>query len=63
MLVLTFALFAFGWIGGGDAKLAAATAVWIGWHGLSDYGLLASLLGAALTLAILYFRKTRCLSD
>lgn len=57
VLSLTFTLFAFGWIGGGDAKLAAATAVWIGWALLSDYGLLASLLGAALTLGLLRFRK------
>ena len=58
VLVLTFSLFAFGWIGGGDAKLAAATAVWIGWSGLSEYGLLASVLGAALTFAVLWFRRT-----
>lgn len=57
VLVLTFSLFAFGWIGGGDAKLAAATAVWLGWDHLTDYGLLASILGAALTIAILRFRK------
>lgn len=57
-LVLTFALFAFRWIGGGDAKLAAATAVWVGWPHIADYGLLASLIGAALTFAILFFRKT-----
>lgn len=57
VLVLTFSLFAFGWIGGGDAKLAAATAVWIGWTLLSDYGLVASLLGAALTVGLLRFRK------
>jgi Flp pilus assembly protein protease CpaA len=30
MLVLTFFIFARGWIGGGDSKLAAATAIWIG---------------------------------
>jgi prepilin peptidase CpaA len=58
VLTITFSLFAFGWIGGGDAKLAAATAVWIGWSSLSDYGLLASLFGAALTLGILWFRRT-----
>src|SRR3954471_12119338 len=29
-LVVTFTLFAFGLIGGGDAKLAAATALWLG---------------------------------
>ncbi len=57
VLALTFTLFAFGWIGGGDAKLAAATAVWLGWGNLFAYGLQASLLGAGLTLAILYWRK------
>ncbi len=57
VLVLTFALFAFGWIGGGDAKLAAATAVWLGWTNLYEYGLSASILGAALTLGILMIRK------
>ena len=30
VLAVAFALFAFGWIGGGDAKLAAATALWLG---------------------------------
>ena len=57
VLVLTFAFFARGWIGGGDAKLAAATAVWLGWENLADYGLQASVLGAALTLGILVLRK------
>ena len=57
VLLLTFFFFARGWIGGGDAKLAAATAVWIGWGNLLDYGLEASLLGAALTLGILHIRK------
>jgi prepilin peptidase CpaA len=58
VLVLTFGFFAFGWIGGGDAKLAAATAVWLGWANLLDYGLFASLLGGGLTLAIIQMRKT-----
>ncbi len=57
VLALTFALFAFGWIGGGDAKLAATTAVWLGWSNLFDYGLAASFLGAVLTFGIIYFRK------
>ena len=30
VLVIAFGCFAMGWIGGGDAKLAAATALWIG---------------------------------
>src|SRR5207248_11420689 len=29
VLVVTFTFFACGWIGGGDAKLAAATALWL----------------------------------
>lgn len=58
VLALTFTLFAFGWIGGGDAKLAAATAVWLGWDNLYAYGLSASIIGGALTLAILRWRLT-----
>ena len=29
-LAVTFVLFSFGWIGGGDAKLFAATCLWLG---------------------------------
>ena len=36
--------------------MAAATALWIGWDPLLNYGLYASLLGGALTLAILALR-------
>jgi prepilin peptidase CpaA len=57
ILVLTFAMFSFGWIGGGDAKLAAATALWIGWTPLADYGLASALAGGALTLLILTARR------
>ena len=37
VLVVTFAFFARGWIGGGDAKLAAATALWLGFDQLMTY--------------------------
>ncbi|MCF6200253.1 MAG: prepilin peptidase [Hyphomicrobiaceae bacterium] len=30
MLVITMGMFAMGWIGGGDAKLFAATGLWLG---------------------------------
>ncbi|MCJ2142663.1 prepilin peptidase [Methylobacterium sp. E-066] len=56
VLAVTFTLFAFGVIGGGDAKLAAATALWLGFDGLGDYLLVASIFGGALTLAILAVR-------
>ncbi|MBY6241671.1 prepilin peptidase [Methylosinus sp. Sm6] len=57
MLVATFAMFQLGWIGGGDAKLASATALWLGWDHLLDYGLAASLIGGVLTLVILELRR------
>jgi prepilin peptidase CpaA len=57
VLTATFGLFAFGVVGGGDAKLAAATALWLGFDGLLDYLLVASLLGGGLTLAILAARS------
>jgi prepilin peptidase CpaA len=56
VLVVTFAFFARGWIGGGDAKLAAATALWFGFDHLLDYALIASLFGGALTLLMIRFR-------
>ena len=56
VLAAVFVFFAFGWIGGGDAKLAAATALWFGFAHLLDYLLYASLFGGALTLAIIYYR-------
>lgn len=57
VLAFGFAFFAFGWVGGGDAKLAAATAVWIGFSGLPDYLLYGSILGGALTLVLLRLRQ------
>jgi prepilin peptidase CpaA len=57
VLVFAFGFFARGWIGGGDAKLAATTALWIGFSHLMDYLLVAAILGGALTLLILQARK------
>ena len=57
VLAVTFGCFAFGWIGGGDAKVAAAAALWFGFAHLLDYLLYASLFGGALTLALLQFRQ------
>ncbi len=57
VLVVTFVFFTRGWIGGGDAKLAAATALWLGFDHLADYAIYASLLGGALTLGLLQLRR------
>jgi len=56
VLVAAFICFAQGWIGGGDAKLAAATALWLGFDHLFEYLLYASLFGGALTILLLQFR-------
>jgi prepilin peptidase CpaA len=56
VLVVSFGFFARGWIGGGDAKLASATALWFGFDYLPGYLLVASLFGGALTLLLLQFR-------
>jgi prepilin peptidase CpaA len=57
VLVVTFGFFAAGWIGGGDAKFAAAVSLWVGWSGLLEYLALAALFGGALTLIILSYRQ------
>ncbi|HEY4403489.1 MAG TPA: prepilin peptidase [Xanthobacteraceae bacterium] len=56
VLVVSFGFFTRGWIGGGDAKLAAATAMWFGFGYLMNYLIYASLLGGALTLLLIEFR-------
>ena len=57
VLALAFAMFSLGWIGGGDAKFAAATALWFGWGLIVDYSLSAAIYGGALTLVILLGRR------
>jgi prepilin peptidase CpaA len=57
VLAVAFSCFAMGWIGGGDAKVAAGAALWFGFGHLLDYLLYASLFGGALTLLLLQFRQ------
>jgi prepilin peptidase CpaA len=57
VLALAFCCFVMGWIGGGDAKLAAATTLWFGFGHLLNYLLYGSLFGGALTLLLLQFRQ------
>lgn len=57
LLVGTFALFAFGYLGGGDAKLASAIALWVGVEQALPFLILTALFGGALSLAILSYRS------
>ena len=57
VLVVTFGLFALGGMGGGDAKLLAASAVWMGFNIiLVEYLVVSAFIGGILTLAILSYR-------
>ena len=56
VLAVGFALFSFGWIGGGDAKFAAAIALWLGWSNTLEFVATSAIFGGILTLAILTFQ-------
>lgn len=57
VFVVTFGFFAAGWIGGGDAKLATAAALWFGWEHALAYFVYAAILGGVLSLALIVFRR------
>lgn len=57
MLCVGIGMFALGWLGGGDAKLLAATALWIGFDYLVPYLLVAGIAGGVLAIAILMYRS------
>jgi prepilin peptidase CpaA len=58
-LSVTFGMFAMGGMGGGDAKLIAATSLWMGFNlNLLGYLVISSIVGGVLTLLILSYRKS-----
>ena len=56
-LVIGFAFFVLGYIGGGDAKLFACVSLWFGLRDLPDFALFSALFGGFLTLGLLNFRR------
>jgi prepilin peptidase CpaA len=57
MLVAAAGMFALGWLGGGDAKLMTAAALWLGLKGLGPFVIFTGLAGGALALALLGLRS------
>jgi len=55
-LVVAMGLFAAGWIGGGDAKLFAAVAPWLGWPAVIPFLAATALVGGGLALLLLNIR-------
>lgn len=56
-LIAGMAMFAVGWIGGGDAKLFAASGLWIGWSAAAPFLLVTGLAGGALAVGLLALRS------
>lgn len=57
MFAIGFAMFAFGWLGGGDAKLMAATSFWWTFPDLLIYVFYTTIAGGVLALFILVGRE------
>ena len=56
-LVAGMAMFALRWIGGGDAKLFAAAALWLGWPAMLTDVAITGLAGGALAMLLLGLRS------
>lgn len=58
MLLMGIFMFAMGWLGGGDAKLFAAGALWCGFDHLLEFVVYLTLAGGAVTMSILFYRTS-----
>ena len=56
-LAAGMAMFAAGWIGGGDAKLFAACGLWLGLRGAAPFLLITALAGGGLAVVLLNARS------
>jgi prepilin peptidase CpaA len=56
-LLAGMTLFALNWVGGGDAKLFAAAALWLGWPAVAPFLLATCLAGGILALLLLSLRS------
>ena len=57
ILLIGIGMFAARLLGGGDAKLMAASAIWVGADNLMMYFLMISVLGGVLAIALLIYRR------
>ena len=56
MLGIGILMFSFQLLGGGDAKLMACAALWLGFESLLEYVMIAAICGGFLSIAILIYR-------
>ena len=57
VLVAGFFMFVRGYMGGGDAKLLAASALWLGFDSLPEFLITVGILGGVLSVVILALRR------
>ena len=57
VLIVGWILFALGVVGGADAKLLAAAAVWTGFPALAEFLLVVALCGGVLALGLIVWRR------
>jgi prepilin peptidase CpaA len=55
LLIVGFALYAFGMFGGGDAKLIAVVGLWFGWPASLPFLTYTALAGGVLAIAVLLY--------
>jgi prepilin peptidase CpaA len=56
MMCLGFAVFAKGWAGGGDIKLFAAAALWLGWQHIAAFAAVTVIAGGVLAVGLIAWR-------
>jgi prepilin peptidase CpaA len=63
VFVAAIAMFAMGWLGGGDAKILSAASLWIGPDLLANYLVYVGLIGGVLAFALLRYRSITVLPE
>lgn len=56
IFAVCFFLFAMGWLGGGDAKLAPGAVLWVGYDGFLHFVIAMTLAGGVLSIVLLLMR-------
>jgi len=56
-LLVGMAMFSFGWIGGGDAKLLAACCLWLGLPAIAPFLFWTTIFGGGLAMLLLVARR------
>ena len=57
-LLAGIVMFTLGWVGGGDAKLFAAAALWLGLPALTPFLLWTAMAGGVLSIALMIARRS-----